>query len=198
MKPGSQPRRPSRPAGFVSLSRDIDPLNADTWVRGLSLVQRFMGCTRPRPPGRRVGALRRGDRVRRDLRARLGTHVDGLAHYSWDGKTYNGFPESDTTSGHGAKSLSVHHAEHGFVTRGVLLDIAALHGVRWLDRGHGSGRRNSRRPRQRRASGCAPVTRALIHTRQRRGDPDRGPRCDRTSSSSGWPPRQLPAVPEGA
>jgi hypothetical protein len=27
------------------------------------------------------------------------THVDGLAHYSWDGKTYNGFPESDTTSG---------------------------------------------------------------------------------------------------
>jgi hypothetical protein len=46
------------------------------------------------------------------------TNVDGLAHYSWDGKTYNGFPESDTTSGHGAKSLSVHHAAHGFVTRG--------------------------------------------------------------------------------
>ena len=31
----------------------------------------------------------------------------------------------------------MHHAERGFVTRGVLLNIAALHGVRWLDRGHG-------------------------------------------------------------
>ncbi len=31
----------------------------------------------------------------------------------------------------------MHHAERGFVTRGVLLDIAALHGVRWLDRGYG-------------------------------------------------------------
>lgn len=32
--------------------------------------------------------------------------------------------------------MSVHDAKQGIITRGVLLDIAALHGVRWLDRGH--------------------------------------------------------------
>jgi kynurenine formamidase len=122
----------------ISLSRDIDPLNADTLGSGLSLVQRFMGL-------HEAGDHLEGESVRFDAVTEYvgisahgsSTHVDGLAHYSWDGKTYNGFPESDTTSGRGAKSLSVHHAAHGFVTRGVLLDIAALHGVRWLDRGHG-------------------------------------------------------------
>ena len=64
------------------------------------------------------------------------THVDGLAHYSWEGKNFNGFPTSDTNSLHGARSLSIDQAEHGFITRGVLLDIAALHGVNWLERGH--------------------------------------------------------------
>jgi len=64
------------------------------------------------------------------------THIDALAHYSWDGSNYNGFPERDTTSRFGAKSFSIHHAVHGFVTRGVLLDIAALRGVAWLERGH--------------------------------------------------------------
>ena len=122
----------------VSLSRDIDPLNADTLGSGLSLVQRFMGL-------HEAGDHLDGQPVRFDAVTDYvgisahgsSTHVDGLAHYSWDGKNYNGFPESDTTSGRGARSLSVHHAEHGFVTRGVLLDIAALHGVRWLDRGYG-------------------------------------------------------------
>ena len=64
------------------------------------------------------------------------THIDGLAHYSWDGKNYNGFAKSDSNSLYGARSLSVDQAEHGFITRGVLLDIAALHGVAWLERGH--------------------------------------------------------------
>jgi hypothetical protein len=122
----------------VSLSRDIDPLNADTLGSGLSLVQRFMGL-------HEAGDHLEGESVRFDAVTEYvgisahgsSTHVDGLAHYSWDGQTYNGFPESDTTSGRGARSLSVHHADHGFVTRGVLLDIAALHGLRWLDRGHG-------------------------------------------------------------
>ncbi len=30
----------------------------------------------------------------------------------------------------------MHHARHGLITRGVLLDIAALHGVPWLERGY--------------------------------------------------------------
>ena len=84
----------------VSLSRDIDPLNADTLGSGLSLVQRFMGL-------HEAGDHLEGESVRFDAVTEYvgisahgsSTHVDGLAHYSWDGKTYNGFPESDTTSG---------------------------------------------------------------------------------------------------
>lgn len=121
----------------ISLSRDIDPLNADTLGSGTALVHRFMDLhevadhfdgksLRFDAVGEYVGISAHGSN----------THLDGLAHYSWEGRNYNGFPESDTTSGRGARSLSVHHAQHGFVTRGVLLDIAALHGVRWLERGH--------------------------------------------------------------
>jgi Putative cyclase len=88
----------------VSLSRDIDPLNADPLGSGLVLVQRFMGL-------HEAGDHLEGQPARFDavteyvgISARgSSTHVDGLVH----------------------------------VTRGVLLDIAALHGVRWLDRGHG-------------------------------------------------------------
>ena len=121
----------------ISLSYDMDPLDPDRLGSGLTLVQRFMGLheaadhfqdqtVRFDAVTEYVGIAAHGSN----------THVDGLAHYSWEGKNYNGFPESDTTSRFGAKSLSVHHAKHGFVTRGVLLDIAALHNVRWLDRGY--------------------------------------------------------------
>lgn len=121
----------------VSLSYDIDPNSPDKLGSGLSRVQRFMGLHEARDHfedravrfdaiTEYVGIAAHGST----------THLDGLAPYSWDGKNYNGFPETDTTSGRGARSLSVHHAEQGIITRGVLLDIAALHGVSWLDRGH--------------------------------------------------------------
>jgi hypothetical protein len=62
--------------------------------------------------------------------------VSRSAHFSWGGKNYNGFAASDTSSTGGARSLSMHHAHAGIITRGVLLDIAAIHGVPWLDPGH--------------------------------------------------------------
>jgi kynurenine formamidase len=120
----------------VSLSRPIDSLNPDPLDSGFALVQRFMTLNEV------------ADHVGRQLRYEAvteyvgiaahgsNTHVDGLAHYSWDGKNYNGFAKGDTDSLHGARSLSMDQAEHGFITRGVLLDIAALHGVAWLERGH--------------------------------------------------------------
>jgi hypothetical protein len=33
------------------------------------------------------------------------THVDGLAHYSWDSENYNGFAKGDTNSLYGARSF---------------------------------------------------------------------------------------------
>jgi hypothetical protein len=72
----------------VSLSRDIDPLNADTLGSGLSLVQRFMGL-------HEAGDHLEGQSVRFDAVTEYvgisahgsSTHIDGFAHYSWDGKT---------------------------------------------------------------------------------------------------------------
>src|ERR1700753_1941558 len=120
----------------ISLSRPLDPLDPDPLDSGFALVQRFMTLNEVTDHiGRRlpseavteyVGIAAHGSN----------THVDGLAHYSWEGKNYNGFPASDTNSLHGARSLSIDQAEHGFITRGVLLDIAALHDVNWLERGH--------------------------------------------------------------
>jgi kynurenine formamidase len=56
----------------------------------------------------------------------VGTHLDGLAHV-WQGdELYNGFPGNGVRS-RGAKALGIHNVE-GIVTRGVLLDAAALHG----------------------------------------------------------------------
>jgi kynurenine formamidase len=123
-----------RDGSVVSLSRDIDPLNPDPLRSGLAVVQRFM----------QIGEAKfhLGDQVRFDgVTEYVGischgsnTHLDGLAHYSWDGKNYNGFDVNETSSIGGAK-LSVRDASDGIVSRGVLLDIAALHGVPWLEPG---------------------------------------------------------------
>jgi len=61
------------------------------------------------------------------------THVDALAHVSYDDRMYNGFPTSvvDETGAHrlGADKLGV------IASRGVLLDLAGARGVDRLDGG---------------------------------------------------------------
>ena len=59
---------------------------------------------------------------------------DGLAHVFYDDKLYNGFPASDV-SPHGAKHCSIDKMAKGIAGRGVLLDIARLKGVDWLQAG---------------------------------------------------------------
>ncbi len=59
---------------------------------------------------------------------------DGLAHVHYDDHLYNGFPSSDV-SPHGAKHCSIDKMAKGIVGRGVLLDIARLKGVDWLQAG---------------------------------------------------------------
>jgi kynurenine formamidase len=123
----------------LSLSYDIDSENPDPLHSGIAVVQRFMG----------IGEVSHGvDGCRFDavteyvgIAAHGGnTHLDGLGHYSWDGKNYNGFDVvENTTSLGGSKKLSVHQAHEGIVSRGVLLDICALHGVEWLEPGYAIG-----------------------------------------------------------
>ena len=62
------------------------------------------------------------------------THVDTPAHYFWQGKIYNGRSANLITSREGAQVESVDLLCDGVVSRGVLLDVAALKG-RWLGSG---------------------------------------------------------------
>ena len=63
------------------------------------------------------------------------THMDALSHIFWEGYMYNGRPARVVTSrGAGAGSIEV-PAANGVVGRGVLLDIARLKGVKWLENG---------------------------------------------------------------
>ena len=64
------------------------------------------------------------------------THVDTPAHYFWQGRLYNGRSCNLVTSREGAQVESVDLLRDGVVSRGVLLDIAALRG-RWLRSGEG-------------------------------------------------------------
>jgi kynurenine formamidase len=60
------------------------------------------------------------------------THFDALSHVFHDGQMYNGFPESSVKS-NGAQALAVTEYSEGLFTRGVLVDIAWLRGVPYLD-----------------------------------------------------------------
>jgi kynurenine formamidase len=64
------------------------------------------------------------------------THVDTPAHFFWRGKIYNGRSCNLITSREGAQVESVELLRDGAVSRGVLLDVAALRG-RWLGPGEG-------------------------------------------------------------
>ncbi len=60
------------------------------------------------------------------------THFDALSHVFRDGLMYNGFPESKIKP-NGAEALAVTAYPEGILTRGVLVDIAWLRGVSWLE-----------------------------------------------------------------
>ena len=62
------------------------------------------------------------------------THWDGLAHVSYGGHIYNGYP-ADTVTAAGASRCGIHRVRT-LVSRGVLLDVARARGVERLDGGY--------------------------------------------------------------
>ena len=62
------------------------------------------------------------------------TQWDALAHVYYDDRLFNGFPASSITV-KGAARCSIDKQGKGIAGRGVLLDVAALHGVEWLAAG---------------------------------------------------------------
>lgn len=105
-----------------------------------------MPCS-PNHPGFRMTLERRhGDRVRPDggsasseviiTGGHVGTHIDALAHVSQDGRLHGGVDAQQSQQGgrfseHGTETIPP------MVTRGVLLDVAATHGVDSLEPGYG-------------------------------------------------------------
>ena len=68
------------------------------------------------------------------------THIDSLAHFFWDGETYNGRPSSVVSVQDGATEFDVMAATGGIITKGVLVDAPLLRGVDYIERGDGVGR----------------------------------------------------------
>lgn len=63
------------------------------------------------------------------------TQWDALSHCFLDGKLYNGY-DANLVSSEGAKKNGIEKMARGVVARGVLLDVARVKGVEWLDPGY--------------------------------------------------------------
>jgi kynurenine formamidase len=60
------------------------------------------------------------------------THLDSLSHMFYQGKMYNGYSQQQVDR-QGAQQLAVTAYKNGLISRGILMDIPALKGVKYLD-----------------------------------------------------------------
>jgi kynurenine formamidase len=97
-------------------------------------------------PGFRFSLMKRhGDVVRSDgvsasnelmmMGGHAGTHIDGLSHISCNGRLFGGIVASEVQDHAGFSCLGIETVEP-VISRGVLLDICALHGVERLPNAH--------------------------------------------------------------
>ena len=63
------------------------------------------------------------------------SHMDSLCHMMHGGLMYNGFVRDDEVTADGCAKLAIINFKQGIVSRGVLMDIARLKGVGYLDPG---------------------------------------------------------------
>jgi kynurenine formamidase len=69
------------------------------------------------------------DSIAMQVHGHVTTHLDALSHWMWDARLYNNRPANVITAERGATQLGVEDARDGIVTRGVLLDVAAVRDV---------------------------------------------------------------------
>ncbi len=121
------------------------------------------------------------------------THLDSLCHMFWDGLMYNGRPAELVTPEAGATWGSVTPAADRMVTRGVLLDVAAVRGVAWLEPGEPVLPRDLEAAEERQGVRAEPGDAVLLRTgadRQRREHP--GAVAAGDFSQPGWHAACLP------
>ena len=113
--------------GFsVSLSRDADSVRAVDNSRPFERKMISRGAD-PKP----MFAM---DTYTMSFHGASLTHFDALSHMVYQGKTYNGYPQEEI-DGSGARQLAVNAYKNGFVSRGILMDIPRLKGVKYLELG---------------------------------------------------------------
>ena len=61
------------------------------------------------------------------------SHIDSLCHISYQDRLYNDVPKSMNNTPDGCGKLGIEQLKNGIVTRGVLLDMARLKGVPYLE-----------------------------------------------------------------
>lgn len=111
----------------VSLAADLihDPRGG-----AAPFVQRMMSV--PKPEDEIASA---SDEYRVQYHGFALTHLDALCHLGYRGEMYNGFSQREVTAD-GAKKLGVGRIKDGIFTRGVLMDLPRLFGVRFLQGAH--------------------------------------------------------------
>lgn len=108
----------------VSLSRDMDT------VKSADNTQPF--GHRMMASGADPSTMFSGDTYTISYHGTAMTHFDALSHMFHQGKTYNGYPQTEVGKD-GAKQLAVSAYKNGFVSRGILMDIPKLKGVKYLE-----------------------------------------------------------------
>ena len=63
------------------------------------------------------------------------SHLDALCHMMHEGRLYNGYVRDDEVTEGGCDKLAIINFKQGIVTRGILMDIARLKGVEYLEPG---------------------------------------------------------------
>ena len=129
------------------MSRLLEALASGTEVYDLAQPLATETPHSPNHPPFRMSLMRRhGDMVREDgssaanelivTGGHTGTHVDALAHVSYRGELYGGVSVDEAQRGGRFGELGV-DAMEPMVCRGVLLDVAGLHGTDVLSGGYG-------------------------------------------------------------
>lgn len=148
----------------VSLARDLNPERPDPLHSGVTNVQRRSKVGEVR---HLLGREARWDAIAEEIVLSPhggNAHLDGLGHYYWDGTFYNGFPASASNDEVGSAHLSVAQASEGIITRGVLLDIAGLFGVDYVERGYAITKGDLLAAEQRQGVRVGAGDALLIHT----------------------------------
>ncbi|MCY3919688.1 MAG: cyclase family protein [Chloroflexi bacterium] len=133
---------PARRAAAAALIRDGEtvscarPLPTGPAPNNPFPVQHLMLATGDARP--RVGPAAAMDYFAIAPHGMATTHIDALCHIFTGDKMFNGYDRSEVRSD-GAHKLSIMAGKDGILGRGVLLDIARLRGVGWLDKGEPIG-----------------------------------------------------------